>query len=279
MASARQSERLFPDTPLAKLGIHSSIYAGRSWGMRHRLPHARGTRRGMLILVLPLRTFGNGGAGELIDGGILARALMNPITAGINHPRHLAIARNIFTVVPGVPFRIDLGRHGHAADLQYGRHRAFRHFDAVREDLLSNNPRQVRSDNGRRDPLSPRRARPVGEGWATHHPDVLELIERQILGAALHRHVSGRCENTGNCQQLRQMLSIVPCVELLVVFGVDVDVHQEDTSAFFCHVLSLLLRGAYLGCEPTSSVLISAATAKPNLLGLVAWAFRPNQPV
>src|SRR5262249_4908841 len=68
------------------LGIHSSIYAGRSWGMRHRLPHARGTRRGMLILVLPLRTFGNGGAGELIDGGILARALMNPITAGGKKP-------------------------------------------------------------------------------------------------------------------------------------------------------------------------------------------------
>src|SRR5215510_471089 len=59
----------FLTSPL--LGIHSSIYAGRSWGMRHRLPHARGTRRGMLILMLPLRTFGNGGAGELIDGGIL----------------------------------------------------------------------------------------------------------------------------------------------------------------------------------------------------------------
>ena len=35
-------------------------------------------------MVFPLRAFGNGGAGELIDGGILAQALMHPITAGIN---------------------------------------------------------------------------------------------------------------------------------------------------------------------------------------------------
>src|SRR6478752_4572260 len=126
---------------LGSLRVYPCVYAGRSGGMRHRLPHAWGTRRGMLILVFPLRAFWNGGAGELIDGSILAYALMNPITAGINHLRHLAIAGNIFTVVPGIPFPIDLGRHRHAADLQCGRHCAFRHFDAVREDLFSNNPR------------------------------------------------------------------------------------------------------------------------------------------
>src|SRR6476469_622634 len=31
------------------------------------------------------------------------------------------------------------------------------------------------------------------------------------------------------------MLGVVPVVELLVVFGVDIDVHKEDAVALFCH--------------------------------------------
>jgi CheY-like chemotaxis protein len=89
----------------------------------------------MQVLLLPLRTFGDGGTGELVDGGIPARALVNPIAACINHARDLPIAWDIFAAVPAVPFRLDFGGDGHAADLQYRRHAALRHFQGVREDL------------------------------------------------------------------------------------------------------------------------------------------------
>src|SRR5262249_61876832 len=54
--------------------------------MRHRLPHARGMGRRMLLLLLPLCAFGDGGTGKLIDGGIPAGALVHPIAAGGEHP-------------------------------------------------------------------------------------------------------------------------------------------------------------------------------------------------
>src|SRR5262245_65730811 len=81
------------------LGINTRVHPSRPWRMRHRLPHARGMGRRMLLLLLPLCAFGDGGTGKLIDGGIPAGALVHPITAGINHPRHLPVAWNIFIVV------------------------------------------------------------------------------------------------------------------------------------------------------------------------------------
>src|SRR5262249_41084683 len=123
--------------------------------MRHRLPHAWRAGRGMQVLLLPLRAFGDGGAGELVDGGIAARALVNPIAACIDHARYLAIAWNIFAVIPAVPFRLGFGGDGHAANLQYRRHAALPHFQGVREDLLSHDPRQVRSPHAPRHPPSP----------------------------------------------------------------------------------------------------------------------------
>src|SRR6266566_2583410 len=93
------------------------IDAGRPRCMRHRLPHAWRAGRGMQVLLFPLRTFGDGGTGELVDGGIAARALVNPIAACINHARYLPIAWNIFAAIPAVPFRLDFGGDGHAANL------------------------------------------------------------------------------------------------------------------------------------------------------------------
>src|SRR5262245_16608062 len=100
-----------PASPRRLLGINARVHASRPWRMRHRLPHARGMGRRMLLLLLPRCAFGDGGTGKLIDRGIPAGALVHPIAAGINHPRHLPVAWNIFIVVPGVPLRLDRGRH------------------------------------------------------------------------------------------------------------------------------------------------------------------------
>src|SRR5207244_12723794 len=82
------------------LGINAGMHPGRLWGMRHRLPHTRGMGGRMLLLLLPLCAFGHCGTFKLIDGGIPAGALMDPIAAGVHHPRHLAVARNILAGVP-----------------------------------------------------------------------------------------------------------------------------------------------------------------------------------
>jgi hypothetical protein len=58
-----------------------------------------------------------------------------------------------------------------------------------------------------------------------HHRHVVQLIERQVLGAALDRLVPGRRENAGHGQQFGQMFGVIPLVEFLVVLGVDIDVH------------------------------------------------------
>src|SRR5262249_26443488 len=83
--------------------IDPRIDAGRPRCVRHRLAHAWRPGRGMQVLLFPLRTFGDGGRGELVDGSIPARVLVNPIAACINHARYLAIAGNIFAVIPAVP--------------------------------------------------------------------------------------------------------------------------------------------------------------------------------
>src|SRR5206468_8794812 len=92
-----------PESTRCLLGINAGVHPGRPRGMRHCLPHTRGIGGRMLLLLFPLRAFGHGGTCKLIDGGIPAGALMDPIAAGVNHPRHLAIARNIFVAIPGVP--------------------------------------------------------------------------------------------------------------------------------------------------------------------------------
>src|SRR6266581_159075 len=81
-----------PESTRCLLGINAGVHPGRPRGMRHHLPHTRGIGGRMLLLLLPLRAFGHGGTFKLIDGGIPAGALMDPIAAGVNHPRHLAIA-------------------------------------------------------------------------------------------------------------------------------------------------------------------------------------------
>src|SRR5437762_3323388 len=69
----------------------------------------------MLLLLLPLRAFGHGRTGKFVDRAVAAGTLENPIAAGVDHSRHLAVAWHIFPTVPGVPLRIDLGGDGHAA--------------------------------------------------------------------------------------------------------------------------------------------------------------------
>src|SRR6516162_5499709 len=121
------------------LGIHPYVHAGRTRRMRHGLPHARRIGRGMLLLLLPLRAFGHGRAGKFVDRTVAAGTLENPIAAGVDHSRHLAVAWHILPAVPGVPLRIDLGGDGHTANLQHRRHATLRHFDAVRVNLFPDN--------------------------------------------------------------------------------------------------------------------------------------------
>src|SRR6266478_8046669 len=113
---------LTPSSAPWTLGIHPYVHPGRTRCMRHGLPHARRIGRGMLLLLLPLRAFGHGRTGKFVDRAVAAGTLENPIAAGVDHSRHLAVAWHIFPTVPGVPLRIDLGGDGHAANLQHRRH-------------------------------------------------------------------------------------------------------------------------------------------------------------
>jgi hypothetical protein len=72
-------------------------------------------------------------------------------------------------------------------------------------------------------------------GWGVQHRDVVQLIERQVLGATLHRLVPGRRHNAGHRQQFRQMFRVLPRVAFLVVLGVNIDRHQKNPSPFLCH--------------------------------------------
>src|ERR1700759_1289792 len=98
------------------LGIHPYVNPGRTRCMRHGLPHARRIGRGMLLLLLPLRTFGHSCAGKFVDRAVAAGSLGDSIAAGVDYSRHLTVAWHILPAVPGVPLRIDLGRDGHAAN-------------------------------------------------------------------------------------------------------------------------------------------------------------------
>src|SRR2546423_2242479 len=65
-----------PASPRCLLGINTRVHPSRPWSMRHRLPHARGMGRRVLLLLLPRRAFGDGGTGKLIDRGVPAGALV-----------------------------------------------------------------------------------------------------------------------------------------------------------------------------------------------------------
>src|SRR4051812_27125073 len=133
------------------LGIHPNVHPGRTRCMRHDLPHARRIGGGMFLLLLPLLAFGHYRTGKFIDCTVPDSTLDHPITTSVDHSRHLAVARYIFTAVPGVPLRIDLGRDRHTANLQHRRHATLRHLHAVRVDLFADNASQILPDDGRRD--------------------------------------------------------------------------------------------------------------------------------
>src|SRR2546421_9622800 len=71
--------------------------------MRHSLPHARRIGRRMLLLLLPLRAFGHGRTGKLVDRAIVAGALEDPIAAGGDNARHPAIDPGKIFPVPSGP--------------------------------------------------------------------------------------------------------------------------------------------------------------------------------
>src|ERR671933_1927790 len=85
-----------PTSPRRLLGINARVHPSRPRGMRHRLPHARGLGGRMLLLLLPRCAFRDGGTFELIDRGIPAGALVDPIAAGGDYPPHPSIAPEIF---------------------------------------------------------------------------------------------------------------------------------------------------------------------------------------
>src|SRR3954451_5448924 len=121
------------------LGIHPYVHPGRTRCMRHGLPHAQRIGRGVLLLLFPLRAFGHGRTLKFVDRAVTAGTFDHPITTSVDYSRHLAVAWHIFPAVPGVPLCIDLGRDGHAANLQHRRHATFWHFHAVRVNLFPDN--------------------------------------------------------------------------------------------------------------------------------------------
>src|SRR5436190_18866960 len=114
------------------LGIHPDVHPGRTRCMRHGLPHARRIGRGMLLLLLPLRAFGHGRTGKFVDRAVAAGTLENPIAAGVDHSRHLAVAWHILPTLPALPPPIVLGWDGHTANLPHRPHATLRHFPAAR---------------------------------------------------------------------------------------------------------------------------------------------------
>src|ERR1700741_5341823 len=109
----------------------------------------------MLLLLLPFRAFWHGRAGKFVHRAVAAGTLENPIAAGVDHSRHLPVAWHILPTVLCVPRRIDLGGHGHTANLQHRRHATLRHFYAVWVNLFPDNACQILPDHGWRDFLSP----------------------------------------------------------------------------------------------------------------------------
>src|ERR1700746_2044078 len=74
------------------LGVHPYVHPGRTRCVRHGLPHARRIGRGVLLLLLPLRTFGHGPTSKFVDGAVAAGTLDDPIATSVDHARHLAVA-------------------------------------------------------------------------------------------------------------------------------------------------------------------------------------------
>ena len=181
----------YSDTTTSRSLAHPHVHPRGTRCMRHGLPHARRIRRRMLLLLLPLRAFGRGRPGKFVDRAVAAGTLENPIAAGADHSRHLAVAWHILPTVPGVPLRIDLGGDGHTANLQHPRHATLRHFYAVRVNLFPDNACQILPDHGRRDFLSPRRPRPVGKRRRLHHRHAFQFIACQVLRATLDCLIAG----------------------------------------------------------------------------------------
>src|SRR5260370_4123029 len=117
----------------------------------------------MVVLLLPTRFMGHGRAGKFVFRAVAAGTLENPIAAGVDRSRHLAVAWHIFPTVPGVPLRIDLGGDGHAANLQHPRHATLPPFHAVRVNLFPDNAVQILPNPRPPDFLSPPRPRPAGK--------------------------------------------------------------------------------------------------------------------
>src|SRR5262249_62409490 len=129
------------------LRIDPAIHSRRPSGMRHDLTHADGVRRRRLALLVPLRRFRHLRVLELVHGRVARFPLDDAIAPGVHYPRHFAIAGNVLTVVPGIPFLIDAVGDGHAPDLERWCHAALRLFDSSRENLLAENACGIFADD------------------------------------------------------------------------------------------------------------------------------------
>ena len=190
-----------------------------------RLEPARPVARACL---LPLRRFDHRGAGQVIQGHVLAVAAGAAEASRAEHAGDGGQCRDVLLVVPLVELGLELRRDVHGVEEKPagvpGRQLV------AGQDLLALVPHQPLDLGGHA--LGPWREvlaadRPVRR--ALHDRHVLEVVRRHGDLRIVHTDPPPAHEEPGHALTLRQMLGVVPVVEF--VPGRAPDLHRRDQRA------------------------------------------------
>src|SRR5439155_757381 len=172
---------------------------------------------------------------EFVEREIGGHAGHDAIASAANHPGDLLVVGHVDGVVPGVEVVLDLPRHVHAPDLERRRHPAPRH---LRRHRLRMDQRIDVADAGGADDLGRPAPRPFRGvrlralvRRALQHRGALQLVTGQMLRPALHRFVAGRAQEARHREPLRQVLVVVPAIELALRVGRYVRPDHQESRA------------------------------------------------
>ena len=169
--------------------------------------------------MVPLGAFGNSFALELVDGGVADLAFQHAVAPRVDDAGHRAIAGDVLAVVPGVP---RLHRPLSGTDI-----RPIWSTGAIPRSAFSSPSGKICSPRTRakflpidlwRHPLVPGGPRPVRRTRPMDDLGALQLVDGQVLRAALHRDVACRVQNAGiavncgRCRVLYQALNSSSCL-------------------------------------------------------------------
>src|SRR5215831_618017 len=183
-----------------------------------------------LARLLPLRRLLHVGRRQMIEGDVLAVAGAAE-AAGAEHAGHGGERRDVLLVVPLVELGLVLGRDVHRVQQQASGSGRWKLI--AREDLIALEAHEAL--DLRRDPLRPRREVRAADrqvGRARQHLDVVEVVRGNRDLAVSRADPALADEKAGHALALRQMLGVVPILEL--VLGRLPDAHRRDQRGL-CH--------------------------------------------